>query len=91
MGGLIWVTHMKTTIDIADELLERAKRVAARRGTTLRQVVEEALGEALRADARRKPAPRLSTHTFRGRGLRPGLSWDDWSTLRDLGYEGRGA
>jgi len=82
---------MKTTIDIADALLERAKRLAARRGTTLKQVVEDALRETLRGESKRKLEPRLSTHTFRGRGLRPGLSWDDWARLRDLAYEGRGA
>jgi hypothetical protein len=82
---------MKTTIDIADPLLERAKRLAARRGTTLKQVVEEALRDALHAESKAAPRVRLVTHTFRGHGLRAGLSWDDWSALRDLAYEGRGA
>jgi predicted transcriptional regulator len=81
---------MKTTIDIADALLTRAKRLAARRRTTLRHVIEEALREALRAQDRPAPETRLSTHTFRGRGLQRGLAWDDWSAIRDLAYEGRG-
>lgn len=34
---------MKTTIEIDDRLLERAKRQAAARGTTLRAVIEDAL------------------------------------------------
>jgi hypothetical protein len=82
---------MKTTIDIADGLLERAKRLAARRRTTLKVVVEEALREALRRDSGPGQRVVLATHTFHGRGLQPGLSWDDWSALRDLAYEGRGA
>jgi hypothetical protein len=82
---------MKTTIDIADALLARAKRLAAQRETTLKQVIEDALREELRKGARSRPQPRLVTHSVRGRGLRPGLSWDDWQTMRDLAYEGRGA
>jgi hypothetical protein len=38
---------VKTTIDIADDLLRRAKQAALDRGTTLRTVVEEALTRAL--------------------------------------------
>lgn len=38
---------MKTTIDISDDLLQRAKLAALERGTTLRTVVEEALERAL--------------------------------------------
>lgn len=34
---------MKTTIDIDDRLLERARRQAAARGITLRAVIEDAL------------------------------------------------
>lgn len=80
---------MKTTIDIADGLLARAKRLAARRNTTLKQVIEDALRTTLREGEARPPSA-LSTHTFRGRGLQAGLSWDDWNALRDLAYEGRG-
>jgi len=38
---------MKTTIDIADALLLRAKQEALERGTTLRAIIEEALARAL--------------------------------------------
>ncbi|MBW2245376.1 MAG: DUF2191 domain-containing protein, partial [Deltaproteobacteria bacterium] len=34
---------MKTTIDIADSILEQARDLAARQGTTLRALVEEGL------------------------------------------------
>jgi hypothetical protein len=87
---MIWVTHMKTTVDIDDRLLQRAKALAVRRGTTLRDVVESALRAELateRAQPRRSP---IRTKTFGGNGLQPGLEWDDWGTLRTLAYEGRG-
>ncbi len=41
--------RMKTTIEISDELLRRAKQAALERGTTLRVIVEEALARALGA------------------------------------------
>lgn len=81
---------MKTTIDIADPLLRRAKRLAAKEGTTLREVVESALRDRLeKSEGGPEPAP-LETHTFKGRGLQPGLSWDDWEAIRSLAYEGQG-
>jgi hypothetical protein len=82
---------MKTTIDIADPLLRRAQRLAARRNTTLRAIVEQALRETLEREARPKTKVRLRIHTFRGKGLQKGLSWGAWSAIRDLAYEGRGA
>jgi hypothetical protein len=44
---------MKTTIEIADSLLDEAKRLAARRGVTLRTVVEEGLRHVVKAERRR--------------------------------------
>ena len=41
------VTHMKTTVDIADSLFEAARRAAARERTTLRALIEEGLYEPL--------------------------------------------
>lgn len=50
---------MKTTIDIPDELLHRAKIAAAQRRTTLKELVEAGLDLVLRSDAdipERQPA-----------------------------------
>ena len=41
------VTHMKTTIEIADDLLTRSREFARERGLTLRALVEEGLALAL--------------------------------------------
>jgi hypothetical protein len=82
---------MKTTIDIADPILREAKRLAARRNTTLREVVEQALRDAIAKERQGPQKIVVHTRTFAGRGLQPGLSWDNWAALRDLTYEGRGA
>jgi Arc/MetJ family transcription regulator len=81
---------MKTTIEIPDSLLATARRVAAREGITLRQLVEEGLRRVV--GERRKDAPfRLRRASFKGQGLQPGLTDGTWERIRDLAYEGRGA
>jgi predicted transcriptional regulator len=82
---------MKTTIDIADPLLVRAKRLARKRNTTLKQVIEESLRMTLERERRPRGPVELDVHTFRGQGLQPGLSWDDFGAALDLTYEGRGS
>ncbi|MGH7643031.1 MAG: type II toxin-antitoxin system VapB family antitoxin [Candidatus Dormibacteria bacterium] len=75
---------MRTTVRIADELLDRAKVVAAREGTTLSAVVDE----GLRLAVGRREAPALSNAeplaTFRGRGLQGGVDLDDTAAILDL-------
>jgi Arc/MetJ family transcription regulator len=79
------VTHMKTTIDIADDLLEKAKRRARREKKTLREVVEEALRRRL--DEKQPTRTfRLKRHAFHGRGVQPGIVEGDWEKIRDLIY-----
>ena len=79
------VTHMKTTIDIADDLLTRAKQQARRERKTLRQVVEQALRRQL-ADPDAPGSFRLKRHAFKGKGRHPGAVEGDWQSVRDLIY-----
>jgi len=79
---------MKTTIELSDGLLRAAKQAAAERKTTLRAVVKLALRQ--HPEDRAPTRPRLRRHTFRGRGLRAGLSEGDWVAIRERAYEGRG-
>lgn len=76
---------MKTTIDIADDVLERAKRQAQREGTTLREVVERALRQQL-ASPEGRGSFRLKRHPFKGKGRQPGAAEGDWQSVRDLIY-----
>lgn len=84
------VAHMKTTVEIADPLLLEAKAVAAREGTTLRELIEAGLRKAI--DERRGGEAdfRLRRASFKGRGLQPHVRDGDWERLRELAYEGRG-
>lgn len=81
--------HMKTTIEIADAVLEDARRLAQREGTTLRALVEQGLRNVV-SERRRRGAFRLRDLSFDGDGLRPELTGVGWERLRELAYEGRG-
>lgn len=58
---------MKTTLNLDDQLLRTAKKVAAERGVTLTRVIEEALRAALVPPPDRKPRFRLRWTPVRGR------------------------
>lgn len=71
----LYSDRMKTTLDLDNELLVRAKAQAAREGRSLTALIEEGLRLRLRSHARatRKPA-RLAIHQGRGgfvRGVDP--------------------
>lgn len=83
------VSHMKTTIDVADGLLAAAKAQAAEEHTTLRALVEEGLRAALdRRTAGRSYGFEPIVHG--GEGLQPGIDLGDWEQIRSIAYEGHG-
>ena len=67
------VTHMKTTVEISDELLREVKRVAHERGESMRSVLEEALRRYLDDHARPEPQPDFHFTTVKG-GMVPGMT-----------------
>ncbi|MFO1031293.1 MAG: DUF2191 domain-containing protein [Planctomycetota bacterium] len=81
---------MKTTVEIAEDLLRAAKSVATKERTTLRALLEEGLRWALEKRKRRH-AFRLRDASVRGKGVQPGVVEGDWAALRGSIYEGRGA
>ena len=83
-------SHMKTTVEISAPILAEAKALARREGVTLRVLVEEGL-RAVVADRAGRKRFRLRKASFRGRGLGKGIEEGRWESIRDLGYEGRGA
>ena len=62
---------MKTIIEISDSLLEEAKRLAAREGTTVRAYVEQGLRRIV-AERKSRGLFKLRKATFKGKGLQPG-------------------
>ncbi len=82
-------SHMKTTIQIPDSLLEDARKVAAKERTTLKALVEEGL-RLIVAKRKRSSVFRLRKASFKGMGLQPHLSGASWDQIREKVYEGRG-
>ena len=83
------VAHMKTTVEISDSILEDARRLATREGTTVRALIEAGLRKELQLRRRAGGRFRLKRASFKGRGLRPELAGASWDRIRDLVYEGR--
>ena len=74
---------MKTTIDLPEELLHRAKVIAAQRRTTLKELVTVGLDWAMRSDA--KSPDRQAALTRLQKGLRLGAR----PLTRDQAHERR--
>jgi Bacterial antitoxin of type II TA system, VapB len=74
---------MKTTLEIDDRLLERAKRRAATEGTTLRAVVEDALRARLAPRPEERRTYRFAPPTVRGTRP-PAADVADRNALYDL-------
>ncbi len=75
---------MRTTIRMDDDLLRQAKEHAARTGTTLTRVIEDAVRQLLarrRVNQVREP---VRLPTFCGEGLQPGVDLDDTAALVEL-------
>jgi hypothetical protein len=75
---------MRTTVRMEDDLLRRAKQIAAQRDTTLTAVLEQALREWLdrqHRSRRRRPVDLPISRS--GGGLLAGVNLDDTSDLLD--------
>jgi hypothetical protein len=97
---LIWVTihanmgsHiMKTTIEIADDLFERAQRLVRKEKTTFRALTEQGLRLVLK-EKQSKTAPWKwkPLVVTKGGGLTDEFKNASWEKIRDEIYRGRGA
>ena len=59
---------MKTTLDLDDQLLTKAKALAAREKKSLTRLIEEGLSLRLRKPAHAKAGARPALPVYRGRG-----------------------
>jgi hypothetical protein len=77
---------VKTTIDIADDLLKRSQQLAKREGSTLRAVLEEGLRLVLK-DRQTPPGSRpFRFPTFGKGGLNAEFREADWEKIRSAIY-----
>ena len=81
---------MKTTIEIADDLFERAQRIAQKEKTTFRSLAEEGLRLVLARKRQRKPGKLPPLVTYGGRGLTEEFKNWNWDRIGDEIYRGRG-
>ena len=76
---------MKTTLEIQDELLARARRHAKRTGRPLRAVFEEGLRQVLSGPVPHRPY-RLPDHSVDEEGGEDPLETYSWQDLREVIY-----
>jgi Arc/MetJ family transcription regulator len=80
---------MKTTIEISDSLLDEAKKLAAKEGTTVRAFVEQGLRKVV-AERKSRGVFRLRKAAFKGKGIQPGMENATWERIRETIYQERG-
>jgi hypothetical protein len=71
------------------EILNEAKRLAAKEGTTVRAYVEQGLGRII-AERKSSGQFRLRRATFKGKGLQPGVRDATWERIRETIYQKKG-
>jgi len=82
---------MKTTVEIADDLFERAQRLARKEGTTFRALTEQGLRLVLKESHSISAKWKWQPATFKGRGVTGEFRSASWDRIRDEIYAGRGA
>jgi hypothetical protein len=80
---------MKTTVEISDPLLRRARRLAHREGQTLRSLIESGLSRELAERERAAKPFKLRPVTFGKGGLRPEVAHLSMHELILMSYEDR--
>jgi peptidyl-tRNA hydrolase len=81
---------MKTTIEISASLLDEAKKLAAKEGTTVRASVEQGLKRIVAERKKSRKLFRLRKAAFKGNGLQSGVQDATWDRIRESIYQGRG-
>lgn len=84
------VTHMKTTIQIPDNLFDEVRKMAHEENITMKVIVEEGLRRIV-SERKRRSRFRLRKATFKGKGLQPHIAGASWDQILNLSYEGRGS
>ena len=80
------VDHMKTTVNLPDELVREAQELARRERTTLRELIETGLRTVVKQRAGRSDFV-LADASVDGGGLRPEFRGAPWEQIRDAIYD----
>ncbi len=81
---------MKTTIDISDNILLRAKDLAKKENITFKELTEEGLEHILKDRITRKKV-KVKPILFSGKGLSPEYQDKSWNDIRKTVYDGNSA
>jgi hypothetical protein len=76
--------HMRTTINLPDDLILQAKKAALEADTTLTEIIGDALRQALAKRRQKNTRSDFKLITSGHGGLQPGVDLDDTSALLDL-------
>lgn len=82
-------THLKTTVEISNDLFARTRKVAQREGVTVRALMEEGLRLALKARQGKGARKPFKMITFKGDGLTEEFLDASWDRIRDEIYRER--
>jgi len=80
---------MKTTVDIADNIMEMSRQTARVENVTFRELVEEGLMLVVERHAHAQKQ-RIKPVTVKGTGLSEAFLNAPWSQIRQAAYEGHG-
>jgi len=75
---------MRTTVNIDDALLAKARVLAAETGRSLGDVVDDALRSLLAMRERQPARQPVVLPTYGGSGLRPGVDLEDKNALEEV-------
>ena len=78
---------MKTTLEIDDPILTKAKKLARARGLTLRQLVQKALIRELQTHESSSAEKTFRPLIHKGRGLRDEFLHASWPEIRQAIYD----
>jgi len=81
---------VKTTIEIADDLLAHARKLARQEKTTLRALIEQGLRLVLTEKEQSETKKHPPLVTFRGDGLTDEFKNAPWEKIRNEIYKGHG-
>jgi len=76
--------HMRTTINLPDDLILQAKKAALDADTTLTEIIANALREALAARRQKKAKSEFKIIASGSGGVLPGVDLDNTSELLDI-------